>query len=85
MDDAEFALGELQLNSGDALFCYTDGLLDIRNSAGDSFGGDNLRSLVKGKGKDISALVAEIVAALDSFSAGAVQYDDITMLGMRKK
>jgi serine phosphatase RsbU (regulator of sigma subunit) len=85
MDDAAFALGELQLNSGDALFCYTDGLLDIRNSAGDSFGGDNLRTLVKGKGKDVNALVTEIVAALDAFSVGAVQYDDITMLGVGRK
>jgi serine phosphatase RsbU (regulator of sigma subunit) len=85
MDEAEFELGEIQLNSGDALFCYTDGLLDIRNNAGDSFGGENLRSLVKGKGKNIGALVSEIVAALDGFSAGAVQYDDITMLGVEKE
>jgi serine phosphatase RsbU (regulator of sigma subunit) len=83
MDDAQFALGELQLNPGDALFCYTDGLLDIRNPAGDSFGGENLRALVKGK--DITALVNEIVTALDKFSQGAVQYDDITMLMVRKR
>jgi sigma-B regulation protein RsbU (phosphoserine phosphatase) len=85
MDDAEFALGELQLNPGDALFCYTDGLLDIRNPAGDLFGGEKLRALVMGKGKDIDALVAEIVAALDAFASGALQYDDITILSLARK
>ena len=85
IDDAEFELTELQLNAGGALFCYTDGLLDIRNTAGNSFGSEKLRELVKGKAADISSLVADIVAAVDTFSAGAVQYDDITMLGLYRK
>ena len=85
MDDAEFELGELLLNTGDAVFCYTDGLLDVRNTAAESFGGDKLRALVKGKAKDVSGLVDEIVSAVDAFSQGAVQYDDITMLGVGRK
>jgi len=85
IEDSEFELGELQLNAGDALFCYTDGLLDIRNQTGESFGGESLRKLLKAGRKDPSALVANVVAAVDGFAAGAVQYDDITMLGVRRK
>jgi serine phosphatase RsbU (regulator of sigma subunit) len=82
IEDSEFALGELQLSAGDALLAYTDGLLDLRNAAGDSFGAQRLRDLLKSKAADISGLVAGIVSAADAFSAGAVQYDDITMLGV---
>lgn len=85
IEDSEFALGDLQLNAGDALLAYTDGLLDIRNTASDSFGGENLRELVKVKIKDIDSLIAKIVSAVDSFTQGAVQYDDITILGLYRK
>ena len=85
IDDAEFELGELQLNSGDVLFCYTDGLLDIRNTAGESFGAEKLRLLIKGQPRDISALVTGIISTVDAFSQGVEQYDDITLLGISKK
>lgn len=82
LEDRVFGLGEIRLEAGDALLAYTDGLLDIRNSAGKSFGSQNLRALVGKKTKGIGTLITEIVSQVNDFSAGTVQYDDITMLGI---
>ncbi len=82
-EDRVFGLGEIRLEAGDALLAYTDGLLDLRNSAGSSFG-PNLRGLVAKKTSGIGALIADIVSHADDFCSGAVQYDDITMLGISR-
>ena len=84
MEDRAFGLGEIRLDEGDALLVYTDGLLDIRNGAGKSFGAENLRGLVGTKTKGVGVLIANIVSQADAFSAGTVQYDDITMLGISR-
>jgi serine phosphatase RsbU (regulator of sigma subunit) len=82
MEDAEFELSEIQLNGGEGLLCYTDGLFDIRNKAGDSFGSQKLRELVKANLKDHPDLVRKIMSEVDSFSRDTLQYDDITILGL---
>jgi sigma-B regulation protein RsbU (phosphoserine phosphatase) len=83
LEDRVFGLGEIQLEPGDTLLVYTDGLLDLRNSAGSSFG-PNLRSLVGRKTNGIRVLIANIVSQADDFCAGTVQYDDITILGISR-
>lgn len=85
LEDVDFELGETYLGGGDTLLAYTDGLLDLRNREGQSFGSQSLRALVKDKAGDTSGLVAEIVSALDSFSQGVAQYDDITILTLERK
>jgi sigma-B regulation protein RsbU (phosphoserine phosphatase) len=81
-EDRKFAIGEVQFEREDGLLVYTDGLLDLRNKDGKSFGGQNLRSLVAKKPNDIGTLISEIVSQADGFSSGAAQYDDITVLGL---
>jgi sigma-B regulation protein RsbU (phosphoserine phosphatase) len=83
LEDRVFGLGEIQLEPGDTLLVYTDGLLDLRNNAGSSFG-PNLRGLVGRKTNGTRVLIANIVSQADDFCAGAVQYDDITILGISR-
>jgi serine phosphatase RsbU (regulator of sigma subunit) len=83
LEDRVFGLGEIQLEPGDTLLVYTDGLLDLRNNAGSSFGSD-LRGLVGRKTNGIRVLIADIVSQADDFCAGTVQYDDITILGISR-
>lgn len=83
LEDRVFGLGEIQLELGDTLLVYTDGLLDLRNNAGSSFGSD-LRDLVGRKTNGIRVLIADIVSQADDFCAGTVQYDDITILGISR-
>jgi serine phosphatase RsbU (regulator of sigma subunit) len=84
LEDSEFGLEEIHLETGDALLVYTDGLLDIRNRDGNSFGSQNLRKLLEKKTKGVEAQIKYMVSELDAFSAGAIQYDDLTILGLSR-
>ena len=57
IEDSEFQLGELELHSKDLLFAYTDGLLDVRNKGGESFGSQKIRDLIT-TSKDPANLVS---------------------------
>ncbi len=85
LEDSEFGLQEVQLETGDALLVFTDGLLDIRNKEGQAFGRKSLRNLVQRKPNNVETLIGNIVSELATYSAGADQYDDLTILGLFKK
>lgn len=69
------------LAPGDALFCFTDGVTEARNRQGELFGEDRLRQVLKA-GRGAALLVADVVAAVEAFAAGAEQADDITVLAV---
>ena len=79
----EFVVREVQLDPGSLLFAFTDGAPDALNSAGDEFGRQHLFSLLRG---DVSAetLLAGIGAQLSGHMAGAEQFDDITLLAVKR-
>ena len=81
--EAEFAVQEVQLCEGDLFFAFTDGASDALNPVGDRFGRDRLRSLLHA---DISAesLLAHVHSQLDEYTAEANQFDDITLLAVRR-
>jgi serine phosphatase RsbU (regulator of sigma subunit) len=76
-----YQMSDLQLGPGDMLVIYSDGLTDAENEAGEEFGEERLRALIKSTApKGASALEAKILQSLDSFTQGAPQTDDITFL-----
>lgn len=71
----------LELNRGDVLVVYSDGLTEAENGAQEEFGEARLLDLLRetaGKGAD--AVEAKLLAELDRFTQGASQTDDITFL-----
>ena len=77
---------ELNLNNGDKLFLYTDGVTEAANTDGELFGETRLNE----KLNEIRALSSEDTAkavadSLEDFTAGAEQSDDITMLTFNYK
>jgi phosphoserine phosphatase RsbU/P len=81
VDDAEFSVATIQLKPGDRIVIYSDGMTDAQDMEGNFFGRRRLRELVE-KDPDASApeLHAHLLAALESFTAGALQSDDVTLL-----
>jgi serine phosphatase RsbU (regulator of sigma subunit) len=81
--DIEFAAREVQLQPGELLFAFTDGASDALNPVGKSFGRDRLASLLH---SHISAerLLDDIETALHKYVAEAEQFDDITLLAVRR-
>ena len=81
MDGMKYKEYELQLNPGDRLFVYTDGVPEAINSGTEQYGTDRMLRALDAAGniplRDVLAAVRQDVAAF----VGAVdQFDDITML-----
>jgi len=75
---------ELQLEPGDLLLFFTDGISEAENAANDEWGEDALISTVRASGGALPAeIIARIMQAADDFAAGAPQHDDMTLVVAR--
>ncbi|MCX6373326.1 MAG: SpoIIE family protein phosphatase [Actinobacteria bacterium] len=81
-----FGTGTAKLECGDGLLLYTDGVTEAMDAAGGMFGEERLVAALGGVAAQDGAahMMAAVRAAVDGFTAGAEQYDDITMLGFRR-
>ncbi len=67
------------LDAGDTLAVYTDGLVEVRNAAGDEFGLHRLTDLVCGAAPDeAEAIVKRCIDDVTSFAPGRLR-DDVTI------
>jgi phosphoserine phosphatase RsbU/P len=82
--ETEFSAIRVQLESGDTLFLYTDGLSEASNES-DEYGVDRLMELI---GQHAARQPAELIAAcLDdvrAFTKGGPGSDDMTVLALRR-
>jgi sigma-B regulation protein RsbU (phosphoserine phosphatase) len=74
-----------ELRDGDLLAIYSDGVTDAQNNAEEDFGTDRLVDvLVKHAQAPASDVVNGVFDAIDAFAGDAPQFDDITMLIMKR-
>ncbi|MGB6222908.1 PP2C family protein-serine/threonine phosphatase [Haloferula sp.] len=77
---------ELQLNSGDLLLFYTDGVKEATDAAGEEFGMERLRrTFLKSATLGAEAAVDAVQRDLAEFSGESRQMDDITLLALEKR
>jgi sigma-B regulation protein RsbU (phosphoserine phosphatase) len=69
-----------QLQPGDVLVFYTDGITEARNHAGDLLGIDRLDEAVLAAEGGASEIVQQILACVRGFSKGKMPVDDETLL-----
>lgn len=81
---AQFKAGKLQLEDGDEILLYTDGMTEAQNSSREFFGDQQLLKIFK-KTKSSSARSAinKLLVAVEEFSGEEPQFDDITLLSLR--
>ncbi|MGI9055123.1 MAG: SpoIIE family protein phosphatase [Pyrinomonadaceae bacterium] len=73
--------GEIQLQPGDLLVGYTDGISEAMNPAEEEWSEDEMLERLKiVKEKSAAEILPFIVACADEFAAGAKQHDDMTMI-----
>ncbi|MBP0972496.1 MAG: serine/threonine-protein phosphatase, partial [Oscillospiraceae bacterium] len=92
MDGIRYREQTVQLQKGDILYLFTDGITEAMNKAEDLYGEDKLQSILSfgekypepttenGTAESVCKLVSDDLAA---FTDGAEQSDDITMLCIR--
>ena len=78
---AQFEEETLQLQKGDRLIVYSDGITEARNTEDDEFGEERLLSCVEANREQApAALVKSILETVQQFSSGTRQGDDLTVL-----
>lgn len=82
-DGAQFGIAEYELAPGNTLLACTDGVLDARDPQGGSFGQARLLAALTGEAAP-DKLIERIDARIAAHTAGASQYDDITLLAVRR-
>ena len=82
MEGMPFKEYELQIEEGDRLFVYTDGVPEAINKAEEQYGTDRLLEVLNGAGDiPMTELLPLVRKDIADFADGADQFDDITMLG----
>lgn len=75
----------LTLEPGDCLALFSDGVPEAQNEAGDEFGEARLAEVVRASSsQSAEAIVGRVFEAIDTFAGGAPQYDDITLMIIKK-
>ncbi|MCW5966743.1 MAG: SpoIIE family protein phosphatase [Bryobacterales bacterium] len=82
---ASYDESRLMLEPGDLLVLYTDGISEPENEYGEEFGEDRLRALLLANAhKDTRELADLVVATVQEWVGKAEQFDDITLLLVKK-
>ncbi|MGB8215347.1 MAG: SpoIIE family protein phosphatase [Anaerolineales bacterium] len=85
MPDVQYTIGQVQLEPGDILFGYSDGVTDARNPAGKMFSEKQMLELLQQKpAASADELLVRVKTALGGHISTADQYDDITMIAVRR-
>lgn len=84
MPGVAYKVREVLLNSGDSLLAFTDGIPDSKNQQDDFYGHERLVEFIKQKDASATALVNRLGKELDLFIDTEEQFDDITILALRK-
>jgi len=80
IESATFNSAELALEPGDALFAYSDGVLECRNAAGEEFGLERLAdALRRSRQSSAHATLMVLLAELQDFANGSPVCDDVSL------
>lgn len=84
MPDAEYLSARVQLEPGDLLVAFTDGMTEAMDAAGEEWGEDRLVDALEAVRPSAVGLIAErVLAAATDFTGGGPQHDDMTMVAVR--
>lgn len=86
MEGVKYQKNELQLQPGDEIYLYTDGVTEATNAQEELFGDDRLRdTLNKNPNEGVEMRLKTVKEDIDKFVGEADQFDDITMLSVKLK
>ncbi len=84
--DAEFEQKTLELSPGDVVLFYTDGAPDTLNAAGEEFGEERLAEVLRAHRHEPAEAIADAIdTAVRAFAGEAAQYDDLTLIVVKRE
>ena len=86
MEDFPFTEEALQLEPGDTLLMYTDGVTEATDTEENEYGEGRLEGLLKQSSTlDCQQIIDKVKADVKTFAGEAEQSDDITLLALKRK
>lgn len=84
-DDSSYDSRSLELNHGDVVILYSDGITESRNAAGEEFGVDQLEKVLRRLLEDDPHTIHDgILRAFHGFLAGEKPSDDLTLMVIKR-
>jgi sigma-B regulation protein RsbU (phosphoserine phosphatase) len=80
---ANFSVETAQLNRGDLIFTYTDGVNEAKNVDGDQFTDERILASARPDAGNTTGFLNSMLEAVRQFRGEADQSDDITMLALK--
>lgn len=81
IEECDYRETRIDLEPGDKVVFYTDGIVEAMNSEQEIFGFDRLIEIVKESGSmSADQLMGEVLSKVNAFVGGAPQHDDITLI-----
>lgn len=85
-EDMAWERRTITLGPGDVLLAYSDGVSEAQDAVGAEFGETRLLDAARAHhGDPASALQAAVIAAVQAFVGGAPQFDDITLMVVKRR
>ena len=85
LDAARTARAWTASHPGDMLVLFSDGVTEAQNADDEEFGEERLAAVLRAcAGQPAAVVIERGFAAIDGFAGGAPQFDDITMLVVRR-
>lgn len=83
MEERAFPAVRTQLDPGDRLFLFTDGLTDATNADGEAYGEERLEeAALRLRPLDNQPFITRLLDEIEAFCLGASPFDDVTAVGM---
>lgn len=82
--DVEFKTENIHLAFGDLLFAFTDGVTDAQSATGELYSKERLQACLSQSPGSAEGLVQQILQNVDLHISTAKQFDDITMIALRR-
>ena len=85
IEDANYECGSIQLNSGDMLLVYSDGIIESRDKCGEEFSYARLESQLRMAQKESAdAVLFSVLGAVQDFAATRPLSDDMSLVVVRR-
>ena len=83
--EATYERGFVDLEPGDRVVVYTDGIVEAESPAGEEFGVERLKEVVLGAGDESSSgLIELVIRAVGEFTDHRAPEDDRTLVVLRQ-
>ena len=84
IETSKYTLQEIQLEPGDLIYLYTDGVTEATNSSKQLYGENRLLNFIKEHNfSNMQKLCEDVKNDIDSFVNDAPQFDDISMIALK--